>query len=165
MNQNDNQNSTIDNIDIEIQSIIDVYKSTFNFQLNDCYRWNPETRTVNYAKQSISEPKDVSAFLHELSHGILEHEDFEYDVDLLRMEMQAWNLANELSIKHGVDFHEDYSQSCLESYRVWIAERSTCPECDQTTLESAPQSYCCFNCSTSWKVSKQQMCQIQRRRL
>ena len=165
MDQDKKRNPTIDNIDIKIQSIIDVYKSTFNFKLNDSYRWNPETRTINYAKRSVSEPKDASAFLHELSHGILEHQDFEYDVDLLRMEMQAWELAARLAAEHCIEFHKDYSQACLESYRVWIAERSTCPECDQTTLESAPQSHYCFNCSTSWKVSKQQMCQIQRRRL
>ena len=148
-----------------ISRIIDVYKSTFKFQLSDSYRWDPFTKTINYVSTPGNINKGISTFLHEIGHGLLDHQIFEYDIDLIKIEMEAWLLASELAAEHGAIFDEDCAQDCIESYRVWISERSKCLECEQVALEQAPQEYSCFNCSTSWKVSKQQLCQIQRRRL
>lgn len=145
--------------------IIDVYKSTFRFMPSSVFKWAPSEDTIYYNQSDIASKSGYISLLHEISHALLKHENFQYDVDLIQRETEAWSKTRELSVKHAVDFDESYADNCLETYRTWIYNRSSCPNCHQTSVEHKPQSYRCFNCFSKWSVSKDQNCQIQRRRI
>ena len=143
-------------------AIIDVYKSTFKFTEGVGFKWSPSNNTIYY--DSINSVSSPMSLLHEIAHGMIGHENYDFDIDLIRLERDAWSRTKELAITHSVNYSDDYAQDCLETYRTWLHSRSLCPDCGQSGLESEPQAYSCFNCSSRWKVSKNQACQIQRRR-
>jgi len=145
--------------------IIDVYKSTFIFAVSSVFKWSPSNNTIYFNSDDIKSITGRLSLLHEISHGLLKHHSFDYDLDLVRRERQAWAKTKDLASKHNIKFNDEHADSCLETYRSWLYSRSSCPNCHQSAAETRPQQYRCFNCFTKWSVSKDQTCQIQRRRI
>lgn len=147
------------------KQLIDVYKATFKMVSSDIFRWAAESNSVFYDEKRLDTKQGLNSLMHEIGHGLLNHRNFELDIDLINMEKSAWQKTKELSDEYSSPYDQEYAESCLESYRTWLHERAKCPNCDQVSLEESPQQYACFNCFTKWRVSKDQLCQIQRRRL
>lgn len=120
----------------------------FSFQEGREEHWSPNTRTIFF---DASRPG--FGVLHELAHAILGHHSYKTDFELLKMESEAWSLAVKIGKKYNIHINEDHVQNCLDTYRDWLHQRSTCPSCGTHVLQQSPSSYYCFNCGSSWQVS------------
>ena len=92
------------------------------------------------------EPNAELLLLHEVSHGLLGHRDYEKDVNRLKMEAEAWEKARELASKYGVDFNDNVAQDELDTYRNWLHKKSRCPKCGLTRFQDANKVYHCPRC-------------------
>lgn len=135
---------------------------TLLFQPVSSFYWSPEEETVYYA-----EPTDTSEatwkLLHETCHGILNHQLYKTDFDLLQLEVAAWRKARELGKTYHITIGSDHIEDCLDSYRDWLHARSTCPSCLANGLQTTPTRYECLNCESSWQVSRSRFCRAYRR--
>ena len=84
--------------------------------------------------------------LHELSHAVLGHEDFNSDVERLKMEAAAWDKAKELADQYKVTIDEDFIESQLDTYRDWLHKKSRCPKCGLTRFQDVNGIYRCPRC-------------------
>lgn len=125
----------------------------FKFTPGDNENWSPKTATITY-KQDQPIARLRYGLLHELAHAQLGHTDYKSDFELLKLEAKAWELAADIGKKYGVKIDDEHIQNCLDTYRDWLHRRSTCPACSVHGLQNALDSYRCFNCGTSWRVSK-----------
>lgn len=131
---------------------------TFTFKVDGSFRWNPVSKTIFY-----KESKDLSSLLHELSHALLGHSTYQKDIELLAMERDAWHHAiTTLSPKYEVDINDDDLQNALDTYRDWLHNRSLCPNCTVTGIQSRINTYKCIACGTAWKVNEARMCHLRR---
>lgn len=129
------------------------------------FYWSPRNKVVHYDANSLENPKALWSLLHELAHGLLEHQDFESDFDLLLKEVAAWEKAEMLAQSYSVQIDPEHIQDCLDTYRDWLYQRSTCPKCLNTSLQTDSNTYDCFNCRTVWRVSSSRLCRPYRRQL
>ena len=84
--------------------------------------------------------------LHELSHAILGHRDFQTDIKRLKMESEAWDKAKELASEYKIKVDEDYIQDELDTYRDWLHQKSRCPDCGLTRFQTPDGDYHCPRC-------------------
>jgi len=128
---------------------------------SQCY-WSPETQTIVYEAGGAN--AHIWSVLHELGHALLGHTSYKSDIELLQKEMLAWEKARELARAYAVHIDNDHVQECLDSYREWLSRRSTCPNCRIKTLQTSPESYQCFNCSLTWRVTPARHSRTYRRK-
>ncbi|HSX42455.1 MAG TPA: hypothetical protein VLF59_00025 [Candidatus Saccharimonadales bacterium] len=126
------------------------------------FSWHAGKRHVSYKKSAQNTIHDVFALLHELGHALLAHTDYVYDIELLQLEVAAWDKARELAEQYGVDLDEDHVQDCLDTYRDWLHLRATCPGCFERCLQSSASHYHCWNCGTRWSVTRSRLCRPYR---
>ena len=72
----------------------------FTFKESDDFRWSKQENTIFF-------DSDSSHFhlliLHELSHALLGHENYFLDIELLKMESEAWEFAkNSLAVQYEI---------------------------------------------------------------
>lgn len=134
---------------IQFQKITQEY-SSLCFVLGQSFVWSSSTNTITY--KNISTEQDLWALIHEVAHAVLGHKNYASDYQLIMMEMEAWAEAKKLARKYGTKIDEDHIQNCLDTYRDWLHNRSTCPTCQVVGGQADDQSYKCFNCHTSWRV-------------
>ena len=126
---------------------------TLRFTPGAKFLWSPETSEVFY-KADGAENRDIWALLHETGHALLGHQSYSSDVQLLKMEIAAWEKAHELGAMFGITIDEDHVQDCLDTYRDWLHARALCPGCRTRCLQQdTGKSYRCHNCHTSWRVT------------
>ncbi len=125
--------------------------------------WSPKTKTVIYTPAINDDPLAVWSFLHEVAHALLDHSRYSSDFELLHMEAAAWNKAAEIAPKYKFSISSQHIQDCLDTYRDWLHQRSTCPLCGTTSLQESARKYRCHNCNTSWVVSASRFCRPYRR--
>lgn len=128
----------------------------FTFIERGDFVWSPNKNTVYFNQELLEEPTGRMALLHEIGHALLGHQDFDFDVELLSMEMDAWEKARELSKQFSLEIDEDHVDDCIDSYRSWLHNRSQCPKCHTTSSQIDNEHYSCFMCHTKWKVSASQ---------
>jgi hypothetical protein len=117
------------------------------------FYWSPETQEIFY-NSAASGRQALWSLLHESGHALLGHSSYQADVELLRLEMEAWERAKQLAVGLDVTIDEDHIQDCLDTYRDWLYKRSICPACGTKCLQQGDfVHYRCFNCHTVWKVS------------
>ncbi len=124
----------------------------FSFQQGEEEQWSPKTQTISY-NPSQEYRRLTYGTLHELAHALLGHTDYQSDIELIRLEAKAWELAAEIGKKYSVNIDFDHIQNCLDTYRDWLHGRSKCPTCGVHTLQDSPSSYKCHNCGSGWRVS------------
>jgi hypothetical protein len=129
----------------------------FKFKKNSDYLWSPSDKTVYYTASNSYE-----LLLHELSHGLLGHVDYDRDIELIAMERAAWDKATELAKSYNITVSEDLVESALDSYRDWLHARSSCPNCNATGLQIKRQTYSCPACSHAWRVNEARICALRR---
>lgn len=126
------------------------------------FYWSPENKQVVY-KGEVSSDSSVWALLHETSHGILGHNNYRNDFELVEMEVAAWERAKQLAedlALHQID--EDHIQDCLDTYRDWLHKRCLCPTCGNRSFQQDASHYTCHNCSATWQVTPSRFCRAYR---
>lgn len=130
------------------------------FVPDETFRWSSEKRIVYY-DPSVENPS--WSLLHELGHMLKGHKGYKTDRKLVQMEVEAWSKAEELAKRYDYPIDPDYIQDCLDSYRYWQHERSTCPRCSQTGVEQTGGNYHCINCQKEWQVTPNRFCRVYRK--
>ncbi|MEX0932098.1 MAG: hypothetical protein WDZ81_00645 [Candidatus Saccharimonadales bacterium] len=124
-----------------------------NFKDGGNFVWSPGLKTVFYDPKRLNSNTGKLSLLHELGHAILEHTDYNYDIELIEMEVEAWEKARAFARKYKVKIDEEHIDFCIESYRFWIYKRSLCPECQYTGVQQELTHYYCFACQQDWRIS------------
>jgi hypothetical protein len=132
-----------------------------SFQKSDQFSWHAGKRQISY-KEHHTDTQGVFSLLHELGHALLDHQDYTYDIELLQLEVAAWDKAREIAARYELKLDEDHIQDCLDTYRDWLHLRATCPSCYARSLQSTSSQYRCFNCQTVWSVTKSRLCRPYR---
>lgn len=119
----------------------------FEFVASDKARWSPTEQKIYYTN-------DGTQTLHELGHAILGHREYRQDIELLQIEREAWNVAMELAPTYGLNIDDNIVEQALDTYRDWLHQRSLCPRCGQTGVQSINTlSYSCPNCQHTWRAT------------
>jgi len=133
------------------------------FQKGQSFVWSPTDATVHYT--SARDDTFAYSLLHEVGHALLEHSTFKSDLDLLKLERDAWDTAVELSAAYSVEIPDEHIEHCIDTYRDWLYARSLCPNCKQCGLQTAKTMYQCVFCNHAWIVSESRLCKVTRRRV
>lgn len=135
----------------------DYPKFSFS-EAGDSY-WAPSEQTVYL---DLTEA-DEATILHETAHAVLGHQAFTRDIDLLRMEREAWtHAASVLAPQYGVTIDEETVESMLDTYRDWLHARSACPGCPMTGVQTNTAAYHCVGCGKDWRVNEARRCGLKR---
>ncbi|HWB39026.1 MAG TPA: hypothetical protein VG604_02175 [Candidatus Saccharimonadales bacterium] len=147
---------------IDLITRLQAQYPNLNFRHGERFSWSPETNEIIYKLDTTSDEASW-ALLHETGHALLRHQTYQADVELLRMEVEAWQRARELANDIGISIDEDHIQDCLDTYRDWLHKRSVCPTCRTKCLQQDDgKHYRCFNCHTVWQVSSDRFCRPYR---
>ena len=125
----------------------------------ELFSWNHTACAITYNPNI----KNAEAYLlHEFGHALLGHKEYVKDIELLKMERAAWDKAATLASTFTVNIDEDLIETSLDTYRDWLHNRSTCPTCSATGIETSKQQYECINCHTIWHVNEARDCSLRR---
>lgn len=130
------------------------------FVAGNSLHWSPEKLTITYRNDATDE--NVWGLLHEAGHAKLSHSHYSSDMELLQLEVAAWDEAERiaLQLEHTID--PEHIQDCLDTYRDWLHQRSTCPRCGIVSFQEAAKGYYCYNCYKAWSVSASRFCRPYR---
>lgn len=128
----------------------------------DIFSWSPKDNTVFYAQGT---KHGAWSLLHEAGHMIKKHSTYESDIELLQMELEAWEAAKELAKRHSRSIDEEHIEHCIDSYRDWLHQRSKCTACLQAGLQQASGQYKCINCGHRWSVGHDRFCRVYRKKI
>lgn len=136
-----------------------------NFVPGSRFTWSPKTNQIIYKKDTVATDNvAVWSLLHEVGHALLGHNTYKSDFELLALEVAAWHKAEQLATDYSHTIDEEHIQDCLDTYRDWLYQRSTCPTCTSCSLQIDDKTYCCFNCGGTWRVSASRHCRPYRRK-
>ena len=145
-----------------IASILKLLKNNypqFSFGQGDDFLWSSSNNTIYYD----SNTENAAIFLlHELSHALLEHSNYDRDIQLVIMERQAWDYTVKLAPKYNITVSDDMVQLTLDSYRDWMHKRSTCPKCRAIGSQTDKYVYKCPACNNEWRVNEARTCALRR---
>lgn len=131
---------------------------SFRFTPGETFQWSPEESTIHYVESA-----DPALLLHEVAHAILGHTSYVNDIDLLKMERDAWELASTvLAKKYDAHVSPEVREDMLDTYRGWLHSRSSCPGCRATGVQAAARLYTCLACKTTWRVNEARSCTLRR---
>lgn len=132
----------------------------YHFEAADGFWWSAAKKTIFYDPQA---PSSYAFLLHELSHALLDHEGYTRDIELLKLERDAWHYAKTvLAKRYAVVIDDEIAENNLDTYRQWLHERSTCPSCDTIGLQTKEQIYRCLACGHQWRVNEARICALRR---
>ncbi|QQS20405.1 hypothetical protein IPL85_03140 [Candidatus Saccharibacteria bacterium] len=136
----------------------------YSFVESSQFSWHAGKRHVSYRKSPLQNTQGGWAILHELGHALLDHSEYTSDIELVQMEVAAWEKAHALAQQYDMAIDGEYVQDCLDSYRDWLHVRATCPTCFVRCLQSNTNTYSCHNCGTEWHVTRSRLCRPYRRK-
>lgn len=133
------------------------------FAAGSDFSWDPAGQTVFYIDNASG---DAAVLLHEVAHALLGHTDYARDIELLRIERQAWQYAvSVLAPRYNVTIDEAAVEDALDTYRDWLHRRSLCPTCNLNGIQESRSGYRCIHCHEHWKVNEARSCRLKRTRL
>jgi hypothetical protein len=133
----------------------------FSFKPDDDFYWSPSTQTICFAPL-LSDP-DRLTLLHEVAHATLGHTLFKRDIDLLKIEREAWDYVRDtLAPRYDMETTPDDIEDMLDTYRNWLHARSTCPHCSMTGIQIDNSEYRCLGCGKDWRVNDARRCGLRR---
>lgn len=144
---------------METTGLLEALKSDYphlHFAAGGDNSWSPKNQRVNYR-----EPIDPPHLLHEVGHAVLGHADYQLDIELLKIEADAWAKAQEIAPRYGVKIERSLVDSCLETYKHWLLKQSLCPECRLAGIQGNDRLYSCPNCQNRWSVSLRLGCAVK----
>ncbi len=139
--------------------------SHLRFEPGEHFVWQPAFNTVSYVDDLLETESGSWSLLHELGHARLGHKRYRDDLQLMMMEVQAWNEAITIARDYGIIIDEKHIDDCLESYRNWLHKRSRCIDCKTSSLQQDVVTYQCHNCQTKWTVPESKICKIRKTRI
>ena len=132
--------------------------SQIRFIKGRSHLWSPTSNEIYY-----SLPLSKYSLLHELGHALKKHAFYKLDIQLLKMEAEAWEKARQLAKRYGLTISQAYVNRCMNTYRDWLLARSRCPDCHLVGIQSSKNlKYTCCNCRQSWSVSSEIKCSVRR---
>lgn len=155
--------SHVDMLDDLLKSISE-HHPTIDFKQGETFYWSPSEHIVYYNPEDNT-PEGLWALLHESGHALLSHRHYYSDIELVRMELEAWERAKLLGENMSISIDDDHVQDCLDSYRDWLYKRSLCPDCNLAGLQTDARHYMCIFCHKQWSVSSERFCRPYRRAL
>lgn len=148
------RNSLLNNLKQALPDII--------FAPGEVFRWSAAENTVFY--EDIT-PQNTPLLLHEAAHGVLGHSQYKYDIDLIKLEREAWSKAVELGEQFKITIDPETIEEALDTYRDWLHLRSTCPTCSNNGLQVETNTYACVVCHQKWHVNDARNCGLKRMKL
>lgn len=146
-----------------IASIVDkitLHYPALTLAVSDDFSWSPQTKTVYYHPEA---PHADNFLLHELAHALLQHDSYARDIELLKLEREAWDYARQtLGVQFGVTIDEVIAEDSIDTYRDWLHKRSTCPECHLNGVQESRIAYRCVHCQKHWQVNEARTCRLKR---
>lgn len=134
---------------------------TVHFVESDDFYWSPSTKTVHYG--TISSVQDELTLLHEAAHAVLDHRQFNRDIELLKIEREAWDYVSEvLAPQYGLTVDTAAIEDMIDTYREWLHARSQCPRCSLTGIQTDTSLYHCLGCAQDWRVNEARRCGLKR---
>lgn len=132
----------------------------FDFAMATGFWWSASDNTIHLDPTATN---SAVFSLHELSHAILGHSGYESDIDLVKLERDAWDYARQtLGPRYDIAIDNDLAEGNLDTYRDWLHSRSTCPDCEATGLQTLHRSYRCLACGHQWRVNEARICALRR---
>lgn len=125
-----------------------------NFVAGMFFMWSPVQDTIYYDPKRLNTNDGKLALLHEIGHAQLGHRFYKYDMELLQMEMEAWDVVRKLAPRFDLAVDEDHIKRCIATYDGWLSKRATCPDCENFSLQKDYSHYACFACGSRWKVNE-----------
>ncbi len=147
---------------ISPQGLLDLLKRDFAqyaYKAADCFKWSPETFTISHR---LDLQNANWLLLHELGHAELGHATHHTDIELIKQELSAWECAKNIADTYRIIIDQNFIEDCLDSYRIWLHNRSLCKKCGQTGLQTQKNSYSCLNCRSFWGVNEAKTCRLKR---
>jgi len=132
--------------------IIDDFPE-FSFVAGGYNMWSPAGRTITYDAKRLGSNTGKIGLIHELGHALLGHRIYKYDMELLAMELDAWDVARQLAPRYRLRINESHIAQCIATYDEWLSKRATCPDCRNFSLQKGRDQYQCFACGASWQVN------------
>lgn len=132
--------------------------SQFSFAPGDQCSWSPSEMTVYY-----TDTASAAQLFHELAHGVLGHTNYSKDIELVRMEREAWDEAVKIAQTYTTPIDEEEVESHMDTYREWMHARSLCPVCEASGIQSGPRLYRCVECEATWRVNDARTCGLKRK--
>jgi hypothetical protein len=127
------------------------------------FYWSPASGEIFY-KASAKGKKAAWSLLHETGHALLGHHSYQADIELLKLEVAAWQKAQALASELKMKIDPEHIQDCLDTYRDWLYRRSICPDCSARCLQQEDCiHYRCYNCHKVWKVGDNRFARPYRR--
>ncbi len=134
-----------------------------NFVTDEANHWNFKQQTIFY---NPTQPQAELLLLHEVGHMLLGHQDYQFDAELIKYEVDAWEQVRTiLASKYGYAIDGSLIEEILEDYRQWLHQRATCPRCNQTGYQEATGAYRCALCQTKWRPNEAKFTNLRRQRL
>lgn len=88
--------------------------------------------------------------LHELGHFLIKQNTYSSDIELVRIESEAWAQAQQLCAKYQVKWDDDIAQDHLDTYRDWLHVTSLCRNCNLAGYQDDAGLYHCALCGATW---------------
>ncbi|MFZ2560523.1 MAG: hypothetical protein WAW91_02750 [Candidatus Nanoperiomorbaceae bacterium] len=131
----------------------------FDFTTATVSRWSPSEHRVYYRS-------NLTELFHELGHAVLNHQQFVQDIELIKMERDAWTRGASIAKAYNVAITDSIIENALDDYRDWLHARSKCPNCGQTGVQSRTTlDYQCLNCDTRWLANDSRRVGLKRRKI
>lgn len=125
----------------------------FTFQLGQRFTFRPPHTIILEPLTTPPQPNYALLTLHELSHALCKHKDYQTNLKRLKIEVEAWEYAKNLLKLHPewlktypLKWDEDFVQAQLDTYRDWLHQKSTCHTCHLTRFQAQNGTYYCPHC-------------------
>jgi len=148
-----------------IKNVYNDFTDVKFIEAEACY-WNPYENEVGFVALVDDRNWQVLAILllHELAHAKLGHKEYDFDMELIDMEVEAWGLVeDELAQMYNLDFDRQIAQQRLDTYQAWLLERSKCPSCDAYGYQQPDFEYLCLQCRKAWKPNDNRFKHIRKK--
>jgi hypothetical protein len=150
-----------------MQSLVKILTLRFpelTFRAGQHFYWSPENQEIVYSETTREKNKTAAwSLLHETSHALLGHKNYQNDFQLVSMEVEAWERAKQLTHELALDeIDENHVQDCLDTYRDWLHKRCLCPNCETRSFQTTAEQYSCHNCGAQWHVTPSRFCRAYR---
>jgi hypothetical protein len=147
---------------MDITNTLSALYPQLRYRAGKQFSWSPETNEIFYDETRPLNSRTWS-LLHETGHALLEHNCYDADLELINLEIAAWEKAKEIASELDITIDEDHIQDCLDTYRDWLYQRCVCPRCSTKCLQQENiEHYQCFNCHMVWKVTPSRFCRTYR---
>lgn len=134
---------------------------TVRFEPATDFSWSPDKKTIYYSACQTN--VDQLTLLHEVAHAALGHHQFRQDIDLLKLERQAWEyVRTTLAPQYNLVTDTEQIEDMMDTYRDWLHARSKCPHCAMTGIQSDASEYHCLGCARDWRVNEARRCELRR---